>query len=33
VRDAEEGALELARDPFEILRPVLHARGVVGSRR
>jgi hypothetical protein len=33
VRDAEERAFELARDPLQILRPLLHTRGVVGSRR
>ena len=33
VRDAEQRALELARDPLQVLRPVLHARGVVGSER
>jgi len=31
VRDVEERALELARDPLQALRPVLHACGVVGS--
>ena len=33
VRDAEQRALELARDPLQVLGPVLHARGVVGSGR
>jgi hypothetical protein len=33
VRDAEQRALELARDPLQVLRPVLHACSVVGSRR
>jgi hypothetical protein len=33
VGDAEERALELARDPLQVLRPVLHARGVVRSGR
>ena len=33
VRDVEELALELARDPLQVLRPALHACGVVGSRR
>ena len=33
VRDAEQRALELARDPLQVLGPVLHACGVVGSGR
>jgi hypothetical protein len=33
VRDAEQRALELARHPLQVLGPVLHARGVVGSER
>ena len=32
VRDAEERALELARDPLQVLRPLLHACGVVRQR-
>jgi hypothetical protein len=31
VRDVEEVALELAGDPLQVLGPVLHACGVVGS--
>jgi hypothetical protein len=33
VRDVEQRPLELPRDPLQVLRPVLHARGVVGSGR
>jgi hypothetical protein len=33
VRDAEQRALELTRDPLQVLRPLLYARGVLGSGR
>jgi hypothetical protein len=33
VRDVEQRALELAGDPLQVFRPVLHARGVIRSGR
>jgi hypothetical protein len=33
VRDAEQRALELACNPLQVLRPLLYARGVLGSGR
>jgi hypothetical protein len=32
-RDVEQRTLELARDPLQVVRPVLHARGIIGSER
>jgi hypothetical protein len=29
MRDVEQGVLELACDPLQVLRPILHARSIV----